>query len=80
VTSLLLKPLEVAELLGLSRSKVFEMLAAEDLPVVRIGRAVRVPRGDLEEWIRERTRVRQVGEPWLRPRAGSTSRPIGREE
>ena len=79
MTALLLKPLEVAELLGLSRSKVFEMLAAEDLPVVRIGRAVRVPRGDLEEWIRERTRVRQVGEPWLRSPAALISRPIGLE-
>jgi len=58
VTSLLLKPLEVADLLGFSRSKVFEMLAAEELPVVRIGRAVRVPRAELEEWIRARTRLR----------------------
>lgn len=58
MSSLLLKPLEVAHLLGLSRSKVFEMLAAEELPVVRIGRAVRVPRGDLEDWIRARIKVR----------------------
>jgi excisionase family DNA binding protein len=79
MTALLLKPLEVAELLGLSRSKVFEMLAAEDLPVVRIGRAVRVPRGDLEEWIRERTRVRQAGQPWLHSPAGHNSRPTGLE-
>ena len=33
--------MEVAELLGLSRSKVFEMLATEELPVVRFGRVVR---------------------------------------
>ena len=58
MSALLLKPIEVAELLGLSRSKVFEMLAAEDLPVLRIGRAVRVPRNDLDEWIRGRTRGR----------------------
>jgi excisionase family DNA binding protein len=58
VSSLLLKPIEVAELLGLSRSKVFEMLAAEELPVVRFGRVVRVPREQLGEWIASRTRWR----------------------
>jgi excisionase family DNA binding protein len=50
--------MEVAELLGLSRSKVFEMLASEELPVVRFGRVVRVPREQLEEWIHARTRWR----------------------
>ena len=54
MTALLLKPIEVAELLGLSRSKVFEMLAAEELPVVRIGRAIRVPREQLDQWIQDR--------------------------
>jgi len=58
VSALLLKPIEVAELLGLSRSKVFEMLAAEELPVVRFGRVVRVPRDQLDEWIASRTRWR----------------------
>lgn len=55
MSALLLKPMEVAELLGLSRSKVFEMLAAKELPVVRIGRAVRVPRSELDEWIQSHT-------------------------
>ena len=58
MTAQLLRPMEVAELLGLSRSKVFEMLASEELPVVRFGRVVRVPREQLEEWIQERTRWR----------------------
>ena len=58
MSTLLLRPMEVAELLGLSRSKVFEMLASEELPVVRFGRVVRVPREQLEEWIQSRTRWR----------------------
>ena len=58
MTAQLLKPIEVAELLGLSRSKVFEMLAAEELPVVRIGRVIRVPREQLDEWIEDRIRWR----------------------
>jgi excisionase family DNA binding protein len=49
--SLLLRPSEVAETLGLSRSKVFELLAAQELPSVHIGRSTRVPRMQLENWI-----------------------------
>ena len=52
---LLLRAAEVAKLLGLGRSKVFAMLAAGELPVVRIGRSVRVPRAALEHWIAEHT-------------------------
>jgi excisionase family DNA binding protein len=52
---LLLKAGDVAKLLGLGRSKVFAMLAVGELPVIRIGRSVRVPRAALEDWIAERT-------------------------
>jgi len=50
---LLLRPEEAARLLGLGRTTVFAMLAAGDLPVVRIGRSVRIPRVALEQWIAE---------------------------
>ena len=46
---------EVAQLLRLGRSTVFALLAASELPVIRIGRSVRVPRVALERWIEERT-------------------------
>jgi excisionase family DNA binding protein len=49
--SLLLRPAEVAATLGLSRSKVFELLAARELPSLHIGRATRIPREQLQEWI-----------------------------
>jgi excisionase family DNA binding protein len=52
---LLLKAGKVAEVLGLGRSKVFAMLAVGELPVIRIGRSVRVPRAALEDWIAEHT-------------------------
>ena len=52
---LLLKAGDVGKLLGLGRSKVFAMLAAGELPVIRIGRSVRVPRAALERWVAERT-------------------------
>jgi excisionase family DNA binding protein len=48
---LLLRPAEVAKTLGISRSKVFELLSARELPSVHVGRSTRIPRAQLEEWI-----------------------------
>ena len=42
-------------MLGIGRTKAYEMIAAGELPVVRIRRAVRVPRKSLEDWICART-------------------------
>ena len=53
--TLLLRVEEVAQLLGLSRSKVYEMTASGELPVVRMGTAVRVPKKALEGWIEQNT-------------------------
>jgi len=52
---LLLRAHEAGRLLGLGRSTVFELIARGELPAVRIGRAVRVPRAALERWVRERS-------------------------
>jgi excisionase family DNA binding protein len=52
----LLRAHEVAKLLALGRTKVYEMLEAGELPVVRIGTAVRVPRGRLLRWIDANTK------------------------
>lgn len=51
----LLKADEVARLLGLGRTKVYEMMSRGELPVTRIGTAVRVPRQRLLDWIDENT-------------------------
>ncbi|MFN8544621.1 MAG: helix-turn-helix domain-containing protein [Candidatus Binatia bacterium] len=48
---LLLRPPEVAELLGLGRSTVYDLLAAGDLPSVRLRGSVRVPAEALRRWI-----------------------------
>jgi excisionase family DNA binding protein len=55
VEAVLLRPKEVSLLLNIGRTLTFELLARGELPVVRIGRAVRVPRLELERWVRERT-------------------------
>ena len=49
--SLLLRPSEVSVRLGLSRSKVYRMIECGELPSLRMGRAVRVPRKAFEEWL-----------------------------
>ena len=52
---LLLDSREVSRLLGIGRTKAFEMMARAELPVVRIGRCVRVPHEALAAWIRDKT-------------------------
>lgn len=44
-------PAEVAELLGLGRSKVMVMIADGEIPSVKIGRARRVLHSDLVEYL-----------------------------
>lgn len=53
---LLIRPVDVAKMLGLGRSKVYEMLAKGELPVVRIGTSVRVSCEALVEWVRSQTK------------------------
>ena len=47
----LLDSREVARLLGIGRTKTFQLMATGQLPVVRIGRCARVPRLALQSWI-----------------------------
>ncbi len=51
---LLLRPVEVAETLGIARSKVYEMLASGEIPSLRIGKSVRVPVDALHAWVHSR--------------------------
>jgi len=52
---LLLDSRDVANLLQIGRTKAFQMMACGELPVIQIGRCVRVPRLALESWIATRT-------------------------
>ena len=54
---LLLRPVEAARLLGIGRSKLFEMLARNELPVVRMGRCVRIPSKQLTDWLTQSLQV-----------------------
>ncbi len=57
---LLLRADEAATVLGIGRTKVFEMIASGDLPAIRFGRCVRVPRERLVRWIDEQLKA-QLG-------------------
>lgn len=56
VEKLLLRPGEAAEMLGVGRSKVYALLAAGELPGVRVGHSVRVPLEELRKWVDEHSR------------------------
>jgi excisionase family DNA binding protein len=49
--TLLLKPAEVAEQLRISRAKTYELIAAKDIPSVKVGGSVRVSAEALRGWI-----------------------------
>ena len=53
---LLLKPEEAAEVLGIGRSKLYELLAAGEIESVRIGSSRRVPMKGLHDYV-ERLRA-----------------------
>lgn len=63
---LLLRPTEVAELLGIGRTRAYELLSTGALPgVIRIGRSLRVSTEALRRWIAAQAQV-AGDEPVLR--------------
>lgn len=62
---LLLRPAEVIETTGLSRSTIYALIASGVIPSIRIGRSVRVPADRLREWVENKlTEQKQEGE-WV---------------
>jgi excisionase family DNA binding protein len=62
---LLYRPDEVAEMLSLGKSKVFQLMSTGEIASISCGRARRVPRESLEQWLRERVQATLV-EPTAR--------------
>ena len=52
---LLLRGVEVAEALGISRALAYRWMASGILPTVRVSRSIRVPRAELLRWIAANT-------------------------
>ena len=59
---LLLKPEEAAEVLGIGRSTLYELLAAGHIESVQIGRSRRIPMAALDEYV-QRLRSDQRQQP-----------------
>ena len=49
--TLLLTVPETAQLLRISRNLAYELVARGELPAVRLGRVIRIPRSELDDWL-----------------------------
>lgn len=47
----LLKPSEVAQILGIGCSLTYELIARGEIPSIRLGRCIRIPKLALDNWI-----------------------------
>ncbi len=52
---------QVAQELGIARSKAYQMMASGELPVIRIGTSVRVPADALRAWIEQNVQGNSEG-------------------
>lgn len=43
---------EAARVLRISRNLAYELVARGEIPAIRLGRVIRVPRAPLEEWVK----------------------------
>ena len=58
---LVLRVVEAAEALGVSRAKAYEIVAAGEIPSIRLGRtSVRVPVEALRKWIDRQLEAREA--------------------
>jgi len=47
---LMLRPREAAELIGVSRSKLYALIHAGEIPSKRLGKSIRIPSHELMRW------------------------------
>jgi prophage regulatory protein len=58
---ILLKPAEAAQVLGIGRSLIYELIARREIPSVKLGRCLRVPTESLNTWLKMQENQRQDG-------------------
>ena len=46
---------EIAEILGISKSKAYDLLHREDFPTLRIGKRLLVVRSNFDTWLEEQS-------------------------
>ena len=57
VEALLLNITDVSKALRLSRTKVYQLIASDGLPIIRFGKSVRVSVWSLQDWIKQKEGV-----------------------
>lgn len=56
--TLLLRPMQAADQLGICRTRIYALIASGAVPSIRIGRSVRIPADGLRAWIASQTTER----------------------
>lgn len=51
----LLRPADLAAMLGTTTGRVYQLVASGTIPAIRIGRSIWIPRGAWEKWLVGRT-------------------------
>lgn len=57
----MLRPTDIAERLGVTASRVYQMISDRVIPAVRVGGAIRIPRAAWDEWLRGRSEEALAG-------------------
>jgi excisionase family DNA binding protein len=47
---IMIKPSEAATLLGIGRTKIYELIRANEIPYRRVGKSIRLPLARLKAW------------------------------
>ncbi len=63
--AVLLTVREAAAVLRISRNLAYELVARGEIPAVRLGRVIRVPRTALDHWLEAESASRMVGRSGL---------------
>jgi excisionase family DNA binding protein len=74
----ILRPSDIAPLLGLTTGRVYQLISTGVIPAVRIGRSLRVPRGAWEAWLREQGRGALAAARRTRQLQGTSGRSQGK--
>ena len=51
---ILLKPSEAAQILGIGRSLIYELIARKEIPSLRLGKCIRIPSESLQRSLKEK--------------------------
>lgn len=57
----MLKPADVAPLLGVTTGRIYQLIAAGVLPYTKLGRSVRIPKDLWDAWLKRQSKLAAKG-------------------